>query len=251
MGLERISISIFEHALDVTTDNYLAHNNLGNAYLRAGRNREAGMQYSMALSIKPAFAEAQNNLGAAMFRAGKTDMAIKHFSLALTINPEYKDALYNLKNISAGIEVVKKKADKLQDDKKGLMEDYRILLAMGNLYRDEGFIDKAVEYYEYALLIQPGFMDALNNLATIYIYWEEYDKAVVYLEQIVKFYPGIVKTYYTISCLYSALKKPEKSVEWLKKAAKMGFADWSKIRSDKKFNPIRRTKIFKDYMTGR
>ena len=39
------TITLFEHALDVTTNNYVAHNNLGIALAREGKTAEAMNHY--------------------------------------------------------------------------------------------------------------------------------------------------------------------------------------------------------------
>jgi len=55
------SITLFEHTLEVTSNNYLAHNNLGVALDIQGRTQEAIDHYLKALRIKPDYVEAHNN----------------------------------------------------------------------------------------------------------------------------------------------------------------------------------------------
>jgi tetratricopeptide (TPR) repeat protein len=82
------SITLYAHAVSVTAKNYLAYNNLGNAYLRQGRMAEAVEQYHKALHIFSVYAEAHCNLGVAFFQQGKTGKAIYHFREALRITPD-------------------------------------------------------------------------------------------------------------------------------------------------------------------
>src|SRR6266481_5077309 len=63
LGVWKNSFTLFDHALAVTRNNYLAYNNRGLFFDRAGRLDEAMADYRQALTIKADYAEANNNLG--------------------------------------------------------------------------------------------------------------------------------------------------------------------------------------------
>lgn len=92
----RNSVTLFEHALSVTSGNYLAHNNLGVALSLAERTEEAVCHYSAALLIKPDYADAHNNLGVTLAVQGKFDEAIDHYTQALRISHDHEKARANL-----------------------------------------------------------------------------------------------------------------------------------------------------------
>lgn len=79
------SVALFEHTLDVTANNWLAHNNMGIALARRGKFDEAIAHYSETLRIKPNYARAYNNRGIVLAVQGKTAQAIAHFREALTL----------------------------------------------------------------------------------------------------------------------------------------------------------------------
>src|ERR1019366_3237701 len=62
------SESLWTHTLACTSDNFTAHNNLGNALLQQDKVDEAIAQYQRALQIKPDTAELHDNLGNALLR---------------------------------------------------------------------------------------------------------------------------------------------------------------------------------------
>jgi hypothetical protein len=93
------SIALSKHALDVTANNYFAHNNLGVALVDQRKYDKAIDHYYEALRIQPGYAEAHNNLGVALAYRGRLQEAIEHISTALRIRPEYADAYQNLRRL--------------------------------------------------------------------------------------------------------------------------------------------------------
>ena len=68
----RNSETLWTHTLACTSDNVIAHNNLGNALLQKGKVDEAIAHFQKALQIKPDYAEAHYNLGNALLQKGKS-----------------------------------------------------------------------------------------------------------------------------------------------------------------------------------
>ena len=83
----RDSTALWTHALEVTTDNYRAHNAVGALLVEGGRVDEAVPHLVEAVRIEPAFAEAHNNLGAALARRGQLAEAMSHYREALRLSP--------------------------------------------------------------------------------------------------------------------------------------------------------------------
>jgi len=166
VGYWKNSITLFQHALEATTNNTVAHNNLGNALSQQGRTTEAIDHFLQALRIKPDHAKAHNNLGIALAKQDRIDEAIEHYSQALRIKPDYVEAHNNL-----GIDLVK------QDRMDEAVEHYLAALridpefaeAHSNLgaARDkQGRTAEAIDHYLQALRIKPDYVVALNNLAS-------------------------------------------------------------------------------------
>jgi len=101
LGCWRDSETLFRHALAVTENNYLAHNNLGDALDRRGQTDEAIRQYQEAIRLKPDYAEAHNNLGIALVRNSQSDEAVRQFQEALRLKPGYADARKSLEILLA------------------------------------------------------------------------------------------------------------------------------------------------------
>ena len=159
------SITLFDHALRVTKNNYLAHLNYGAALAGQKRIEEAITHYQRSLQIAPNYAKTYNNLGLALAEQGKNDEATAHYLKALQLNPDYASAHNNLgvvltrtgefdKAISHYYEALNLKPD--------WAEVYNNL---ANAFLDQGKFDQAISYYSETLRLKPDYAEAHNNLA--------------------------------------------------------------------------------------
>jgi len=158
------SVKLFKHALDVTTNNYVAHNNLGIALKEQGKLPDAFRHYNMALKIKPDFEIAHLNKGVVLADLGHSKEAIKYYIQALKLKPDYQMALVNLGNArlrQGNVEEAIRlyfKALKIESDS---AEAYN---GLGAAMVRRGMIEKAVEHFKKALQLKPDFEDAKRNL---------------------------------------------------------------------------------------
>jgi hypothetical protein len=92
-------VALYRHALAVTTDNFIAHNNLGLALVSgtADHRAEAAVHFAAALQLRPAYPEAHNNLGGVLYMEGRRAEAIEHFAEALRLRPDFTAARDNLR----------------------------------------------------------------------------------------------------------------------------------------------------------
>src|ERR1700730_2004693 len=92
----RNSESLWLQTLAVTTNNDLAHNNLGEVWSRSGRVDDAIDEYQAALQITPESPVARNNLGLAFLKKGRVAEAIQEFRSVLSRDPQSSNARFNL-----------------------------------------------------------------------------------------------------------------------------------------------------------
>jgi protein O-mannosyl-transferase len=90
------SITLFEHALAVTTGNFLAHQNLGEALAKQGRVAEAGLHFSAAIQLQPYVPETHYALGQVLLQQEHTREAIEQYHDALRLRPDWAGVLNNL-----------------------------------------------------------------------------------------------------------------------------------------------------------
>ncbi|MGD9269797.1 MAG: tetratricopeptide repeat protein [Syntrophobacterales bacterium] len=158
------SITLFQHTLQVTTNNHFAHNNLGVALAQDDRLNEAISHYSEALRLKPGAFEVHNNLANALAAQGSVDEAIQHYFEALRLEPDYDKAHNNLGNVLAGTGrgeeaiIHYSEAIKINPDYAGAHYN------LANALAAQGSVDEAIQHYFEALRILPDWAGAHNNL---------------------------------------------------------------------------------------
>ncbi len=88
----RDSVSLMEHALAVTSANYIAHNDLGSALIRLGRIEAAIPHFEAALRIRPRHFTAAYNLGIGNLRIKRFREAAAVLEKARILNPRDNNA---------------------------------------------------------------------------------------------------------------------------------------------------------------
>lgn len=97
-GYWKDSISVFNHALNVTKDNYVAHNHMGIALHTEGKIEDALYHYNYTLHINPNYPEAYNNRANVYATMGRYQSALEDFDKSIRLNPEYANT-YNSRGI--------------------------------------------------------------------------------------------------------------------------------------------------------
>jgi Tfp pilus assembly protein PilF len=164
IGYWRDSETLFRHALEITENNDLAHNNLGIALGKKGQTDEAIRQLQAALRLKPDQAETRNNLGAALGKKGQIDEAIRQLQEALRLKPDYADAHFNLGNALEKKGRTDEAIRQFQEATR-LKPDYaEAHNNLGGTLFNKGQIDEAIRQFQAALRLKPDYAAARKNL---------------------------------------------------------------------------------------
>ena len=172
IGCWKNSVTLFNRAVDVTKNNFIAQNNLGHALLMRDEITEAADHFKKSSEINPGFAAAHLNLALVLERQGKLEQAIKHYVKALQIKPNNTDAHNNL----------------------------------GNIWYRLGRTDKAYAHYLAAIKINPAYADAYNNLGTVSIRMGDPKRAVIFFERALKINPESESAQNNLNKALSALE---------------------------------------------
>jgi tetratricopeptide (TPR) repeat protein len=163
----KTSISLFEHALHVTPNNYIAHSVLGSALADQGRISEAVRHYHEALRINPGHATAHHNLGCIFARQGMTAEAIRHFTKSAQIDPEFAEAHNNLGAALANQGRFREAVKSFSEAVRINPRDAEAHFNLGNTFAHQGRITEAISHFSESLRINPDFVPAHNALGIV------------------------------------------------------------------------------------
>lgn len=266
------SYTLFRHAINTTSKNFVAHSGLARTLKTKGMNDEAIKQYEKALEINPFYTVAHYNFGTLLAGIGRIDEAIEHFSKTLQIDPQYAKAHNNIGTImmsrgdrANGIEHFKAalkidpayKLARLNLGNALSMKEGELIFTKDKLseartdseliYRNEaGDFDKLIEKLEKALASQPNDAALLEQLTIAYIKAKEYEKALPVLEKKSELNPDNAKNYYNLACIHALLNNPKQSLALLKKSIDKGYDNWNLIRNDADLKNIRNTEAYRE-----
>jgi len=158
----RTSITLFERALSVTSENDIAHNHLGLVYLKQRDFKRAVDQFTAATRANPEHYASWSNLGIALRRQGKVEESMKYFLESLRVEPNNKDALNGI----------------------------------GIAFYLQGRLDEAIEHYEKALEVDPDYVSAHINLGSALIEQDSFDEAGRHFREAIRLDPGNPEAHY-------------------------------------------------------
>ncbi|HKB12953.1 MAG TPA: tetratricopeptide repeat protein, partial [Vicinamibacterales bacterium] len=99
-GRPRDAEAAFKRVLQLSPNASVTWNNLGSLYLGENRTGDALDALSKAVAINPDLPAAHNGLGVAYARRGALDRAAEEWRKALALRPDFADARANLERIS-------------------------------------------------------------------------------------------------------------------------------------------------------
>jgi tetratricopeptide (TPR) repeat protein len=165
---------LWNHALAVTTDNAMAHNNLGHLLLQRGEWDGAISHFKSALKIRSRNAAThynlgralmENNLANALARKGLLDEAVSHYEESVRLRPDYGDPYFNLGSVLFQQGRIDDAIAQWHKALAAQPNDAGFHTALGNAFLKKGLQKDAIAEYEHAARISRQDPTARNNLA--------------------------------------------------------------------------------------
>jgi len=161
------SIKLFRHAIEATTDNFVAYTCLGETLRDLGMKKEALMLCAEAVRIAPNSPVAQYNLGMALLQNQRLGEAVEHLDAASRLAPHNSEIEYNL-----GLVLL------LHNQPDGAAKHFTATLVekpdfaeaqrhLAQSLSQQSKSKEAILHYRAALRLKPDFAEALNELAWI------------------------------------------------------------------------------------
>jgi Flp pilus assembly protein TadD len=158
------SVPLYQHALAVTSGNWIANNNLGCALSKQGRTSQAIQYFQEALRINPDYTDAHYNLALAFVSQNRFNDAINHFARVVATRPDDKDVHIRLGRIFILKKQFKKAVDHFTRASELDPNDAEVYNNLGVSYANQGDFRKAVFFLKKAVAIKPDFLAGEKNL---------------------------------------------------------------------------------------
>jgi tetratricopeptide (TPR) repeat protein len=172
-------ISLYDHALKVTSRNDVIHYNRALAYHNLGDLKQAISDYDRAIEINPRNADVYNNRGSAYQKLGNYEQAISDYGRVIEMNPRYAD-VYNKR---------------------------------GSVYQKLGNHEQAISDFNRAIEIDPKDAQAYNNRGNAYAGLGHYSQAIPDYDKAIEADPMIALAYYNRGFAYGQLGDYRKAIE--------------------------------------
>lgn len=177
-------LTLFTHALEVTEENFVAHDNRGVELDRLGRSEEALAEYRETLRIKPGDRNGEQNLAQASFAKGERLLAEGNLDDALAAFRE--GLLYRPRNALAQMSygVALARSGRTADAKRAFEASIGADPSNAEAYYDRGLVQQALgnkvdalDSYRSALLLKPGYGPAQAALVEVLYTLGQYQEA--------------------------------------------------------------------------
>jgi tetratricopeptide (TPR) repeat protein len=187
------SVGLYEHAIEVTKDNYVMYTALAVELGDQGKRDRAIEYLREAVRVKPDFDHAHYNLAVYLQQKGRLDEAWHHYNRTLEIDPTHCKANYNLAGILAS----------------------------------QGKLEESIRHFRRSVEAEPGFFRARFGLATAIRAGGDLEGAIVEFQGILESHPGEVTVYHELGRTFLALGRMEEAIRDFRRAIELApdFAD--------------------------
>jgi Flp pilus assembly protein TadD len=190
-------LALFTHALAVTRDNFVAHDNLGVELDRRGRAEEAIQHYRETLRIKPGdrigagnLAQALFEKGERLFNAGRNDEAFAVFEEGLGYRPRSAPARTNVGLILLAHQQASQAITQFRVALEADATMIRAHVGMGVALASTGKFAEARQSFEEAIRLDPSNVEARFDLGMVLAATGDLTSAVGQMDGILKGNPG-------------------------------------------------------------
>ena len=221
VGYWKDSITLFTHALKVTKNNWLTHNNRGGAYVDLGMYREAIEDYGRVVEIRPAYPEGYCNRGNVYNILKNYQLAIEDENKAILIDPNFFAAYYNRAIAYTG----------LGNFQQGI-EDYGRAIGInpnhataynnrGIIYYNLGNYEQSIIDYTRAIEIRPDYPEPYSNRGNAYIALKNYQQAIENLNKVIEINPNYAEACNSRGVAYASLGNYGRAIDDFSRAVKI------------------------------
>jgi len=206
------TVTLFRHAVEVTTDNWAALNVLSDALLNENRPRDAMPYIAETLRMRPNLPEARVNFAAALSKQGDFDGAAAQYRAALKLEPDNPDA-------QEGLGVVLTEQGQYAEALTNLVAAAKLQPAdadahynLGRLYGLSGRPDLAAGEFIESVRLQPKNAAAHFNLGASYAAQEKFEPAIGEFNEALRLKPDYIAARFNLGSSLASLQRYDDAI---------------------------------------
>ena len=221
------SFTLFEHALEVTSGNHIAHNNLGAALEDSGRHAEALVHLREALRLRPDEILIHKNLARSLLAQGDLSEALDQYFWVLSHNQSDHALQAKVADILADEgkteEAVQHYREAIRLDSTDVFSRCRL----GQIYVQQMKFDEAKNQCLLALKQQPGYSKAHDVLGIIAVGQQKNDDAIGEFVEAIHCDSTNADAYNDLGILYDRMGDTARSLETYRLAVRSNPRHWN------------------------
>lgn len=201
IGYWKNSQSLFQHAVAVTQNNFIALANLADNELSLGHVQAAIDLDRQAIGFKSSFAPAYGQLGMALCKAGQPGEGIAKLKQALQMDPKLSQTHADLADILAQTGADDAAIPEYQEAVRLDPDNLEALNHLGVALENAGRTDEAVVTLEKAISCYPAYVDAHNNLGLAFEQQRKLAEAASEYGEAVRLAPKFAKGHFNLGMI--------------------------------------------------
>jgi tetratricopeptide (TPR) repeat protein len=185
----RDSTALYQHAIAVTSENYLARFNLALVLETHGNTSQAVEQLQETVRIRPNFAVAHIELGELLARQGQNEQAARELRTALALKPDSADTHLRLGSV---LGAMGRNDDALSEFSQGVQlapDNADGHYDLGIAFAQGGKLEAAVHEFSAAVRLRPDDFEARYNLGLALVQLGRTGAAIAQLSEAVRIRP--------------------------------------------------------------
>ena len=207
-GYWKNTFELLSHAVKVTKDNYIAHNNLANYLAKEGRISEALSNYNESIRINPHYAEVYNNRGNVYVKAAQYKNAMADFNEAIRLKPDYIQAYSNRGILYTDTGLYQ-----------NALKDFNQAARMADICNKRSYsstgtvlLNKSLKDFNETMRLKDTFAGTFNNRGIVYVKLGQYPQAIEDFSKSVSLKEDCFEAYYNRGRVYSQMEQYHQAI---------------------------------------
>ncbi len=220
------SASLFSHAVEASSGNYLGYYGLGGVMREQGKLDEAVTFYSEAVRLFPSYAGAHGGLGAVYLKQGRLEEAISELSIAISQASNQPEDRINEDRINMGIAL--NRVGKPDEAIVQLMEAIRLdpdssnaHYNLGTVYAGMGKTDDALAQFAKAVELEPDSPEAHFNLGTANAGLGKMNEAIAEFKEAIRLRPDYGNAHNNLGSALASLGRFDEAITHFTEAVRL------------------------------